>query len=434
MRRWNVKITLVVVIICLTIFQGCGWFSKSGKQPDEKSEQARKCYQQALDLAAQSMLEQAIAAYGCAIDSQPDYWEAFYGRGNALALDGQIEAALADFNQTITLEPDFAAAYSSRALALIEQNNWDAARADIDRALILDPDNPTYLQMLAALDRQVASSGNGAPEAPPADTDDLVADSLMRGQARMDKGQYEQAVAIFDQSLAQYPQAAELLVARGRAYFALGRFDRAKSDFLTAIQIDPRNRSAQQAAAESSEPSRSAADSAPDPTDVKAVMAGPAAAIDEAPAPAPITGVRFPFVVQVAAYRDAKIARSSALALLKTGRPAFTAGVRMDDNRIWHRVMVGAFESRAQANQALAALKQQFPQAWVVKTPVAVDITGGVENLSAALRKQGFLPYYAPVSGNEKRMLVGAFQTKDQARMLLGQLIDAGFSARIVMR
>gem|GEM_PF-6121949 len=435
MRRLNVQITLALVVICLTIFTGCSWFSKEAKPPDDTSEQARKCYQQALDLAARSMLEQAIAAYGCAIDKKPDYWEAFYGRGNALALDGRIEEALADFNQTIAMEPDFAAAYSSRALALIEQNNWEAARADIDRALILEPDNPTYLQMLAALDRQAAATGgNGVTNAPPADGDDLVVYALARGQARMDKGQYDQAVAIFDQALAQYPQAADLLVARGRAYFALGRFDRAKNDFLTAIQVDPRNQSALQAAAATPDSPRSPDDEALDTTDVKTVMTGPVIADEKAPAPTPTTDVLYPFVVQVAAYQDAKVARSSALSLLKTGQPAFTAGVRMDDNQIWYRVMVGAFQSRAQAKQTLAALKQQFPQAWVVKTPVAIAINGGADNLSAALRKQGFLPYHVPAGGDEKRLLLGAFQSRDQARMILGKLIDAGFSARIVAR
>ena len=59
-----------------------------------------------------------------------------------------------------------------------------------------------------------------------------------RGAAFMAKGEYDQAIACFDEALAIEPSFAEAYCNRGTAYYEKGQYDPAISDFSKAIEIN----------------------------------------------------------------------------------------------------------------------------------------------------------------------------------------------------
>jgi tetratricopeptide (TPR) repeat protein len=96
-------------------------------------------------LAAQKRTDEALAAYGRALEIEPRSAEVHYNRGNAYFEQGKLEPAVEAWSQAIEIEPRFARAYQNRAAAYRRLGQDALAQADIERA--------------AALGRQVEAEG-----------------------------------------------------------------------------------------------------------------------------------------------------------------------------------------------------------------------------------------------------------------------------------
>jgi len=70
-------------------------------------------------------------------------------------------------------------------------------------------------------------------------------DSLDQAQAAKDSGDYEEALALFREILADNPVATDALVGIGDVYLAEGLWDRAEPAFARAAKLEPRNFDAQ---------------------------------------------------------------------------------------------------------------------------------------------------------------------------------------------
>ena len=84
------------------------------------------------------MLEQmdlAIAAYSRAIEFNPEFADAYNGRGAAYGTKGEFDRATADWNKAIELNPKLAQAYSNRGIAHREKGEFDRALADCNKAI-----------------------------------------------------------------------------------------------------------------------------------------------------------------------------------------------------------------------------------------------------------------------------------------------------------
>jgi outer membrane protein OmpA-like peptidoglycan-associated protein/tetratricopeptide (TPR) repeat protein len=85
---------------------------------------------------------------------------------------------------------------------------------------------------IAACDRLIASGKL---------TDSQLASAYYnRGLARLDMGEYDRAIADFDQSTGLDPTTAWTFNNRGIAWYAKGNLDRAAADFDQAIRLDPK--------------------------------------------------------------------------------------------------------------------------------------------------------------------------------------------------
>ncbi|MEI2583560.1 tetratricopeptide repeat protein [Scytonema sp. PRP1] len=114
-------------------------FFNQGEQKSEKSysqqNQAKNFFNQGKKKSGNGQYLGAVKDYNQAIQIDPNYTDAYIGRGDAHYFLKDYEAAIEDYTQVIRLVPDLADAYMIRAIARCElrdkqgaiKDNWEAA-------------------------------------------------------------------------------------------------------------------------------------------------------------------------------------------------------------------------------------------------------------------------------------------------------------------
>lgn len=151
-----------------------------------------------------------------------------------------------------------------------------------------------------------------------------------------------------------------------------------------------------------------------------------------------------PFTVQISASRSQQRSYRVAVLLQKAGYPAFTGTVRLADTGVWHRIFVGAFETRKAAAEILKKLEdKQITDGLVRSMPYAVEVDGNgsmdPKKRIERLRQMQFLPYTTKVRDTRTgaaltRVLIGAFDKKEGGADLLARIQKQGLQARMVNR
>jgi tetratricopeptide (TPR) repeat protein len=122
--------------------------------------------------------DQAIAEYNMAIQHDPDYQEAFMGRGLAYAANGKYDQAIKSYNHAVELNALDAEIYYNRGLAYYNKGDASHAIADFGMALHLNPQ-------------------------------DAVA-CYNRGLVYLENGLYDNAIADYDRAIELDPQDADI--------------------------------------------------------------------------------------------------------------------------------------------------------------------------------------------------------------------------------
>jgi cell division protein FtsN len=158
----------------------------------------------------------------------------------------------------------------------------------------------------------------------------------------------------------------------------------------------------------------------------------PARAAAAAPAP---SADSLTWTVQLAAYAGLDKALALADHLAAGGTTPFVTPVALGGRRsstIWYRVFVGAYPTRDAALGGRAALWARGlaarGQGDVLRAPYSLALTGGPPADSLRARGIPAVPWDAGT------LLVGAFETPEQASLLEAQLKRAGISATLVTR
>jgi hypothetical protein len=138
--------------------------------------------------------------------------------------------------------------------------------------------------------------------------------------------------------------------------------------------------------------------------------------------------------VQLAAYGTLERALAHADGLVAEHVGAFVTPIALDAaGTVWYRVLVGAYATRDAAAAARAALWRRGlaprGEGDVLRAPYSFALDSAVD--VAALRGRG-VPAIRWSTGG--RVLVGAFETPEQAALAEAQLKRAGVHAPLITR
>jgi tetratricopeptide (TPR) repeat protein len=93
-----------------------------------------------ISIIFQQPVRQAISDFDRAIEINPEYANAFKGRGVAYGKLGNLRQAISDFDRAIEIDPDYAMAYYNRGVIYGWLGHHSQAISDFDRAIEIDPD------------------------------------------------------------------------------------------------------------------------------------------------------------------------------------------------------------------------------------------------------------------------------------------------------
>ena len=136
---------------------------------------------------------------------------AYTSRANAYTKLEDFKKALADYNAAIKADPEKAANYQGRGDFYFEREEYELAEKDYQKYISMEPSDPLGYMGI--------------------------------GRNYKQQGKYEEAIRWFDKALqlrgSDYSKGYSF---RGECYIALGRFDEAASDIVTALAIDSDNK------------------------------------------------------------------------------------------------------------------------------------------------------------------------------------------------
>ena len=145
----------------------------------------------------------------------------------------------------------------------------------------------------------------------------------------------------------------------------------------------------------------------------------------------------YPYSLYIGSFQTLKRANKAVSIYAKKGlRPAYKAKVFLSKG-MWYRVYMGYFESWEAADKF--RLENELKETTVKKTTYANLIgtyssTTTLKNKIRSLVKLGFFPYVITDHGGKYRLLVGAFNPEERARIQHDELKSKGISNKIVKR
>lgn len=172
-------------------------------------------------------------------------------RGNDAAGRGEYETARAAYAEALELTPPerHAAIVVGIASTYVQENDIERATAEIDKVLALEPDNPDALRMMIAI---LASTGRDDEAQEllarlPDESELDPATQVNLGIMRYNEGELDEAVALFEQVVADSPDFANAYYYAGLVYLNREQNDRALERLKQYVDKAPDGEHAQEA-------------------------------------------------------------------------------------------------------------------------------------------------------------------------------------------
>ena len=185
----------------------------------------------------------AIADYNEAIRLNPDYALAYNNRGNAKYGLGDKYGAIADYNEVIRLDPTNDAAYYNRGYAKNELGDKYGAINDYNEAIRINPTNDA-----AYYNRGNAKNELGDKQGAIDDYNEAIRLNLNNDQAYIDRGNVKDKLGDNYGAIADYNEAIRINPTNDTAYCGLGNVKSGLGDkqganayYTEAIRLNPNN-------------------------------------------------------------------------------------------------------------------------------------------------------------------------------------------------
>lgn len=181
------------------------WLTLAGQAVDIPLTTAKDFYRQGISLMRAGKYEDALPFFKRAADKQPDYPEAYCGRGRAYNALRLFAKASADFSKAIELKGDYAEAYAGRGGACMNLNPGATGKClpDLDQAVKLDPK--------------------------------FVEAYILRASFYNQKGDLQRTRADLDQAVKLQPRNADALFARANVLLRMGNKPAAINDLKRVV-------------------------------------------------------------------------------------------------------------------------------------------------------------------------------------------------------
>ena len=193
----------------------------------------------------------AIADFDKAIEIDPNYADGFNNRGFAWFQAAVDQNALADFNRTIELKPDFVNALNNRGMLYMKLKQFQAAADDFSEAIRLDEANIKHYQNRRAAYQQLGLAGQADADADRikwlvrlSQINTAVSQNPDRPDAYIERanhlaagGRHEIALTNFERAIDVAPERSTGWVSRAKYWLEQGDAQKAIEDATTAIEM-----------------------------------------------------------------------------------------------------------------------------------------------------------------------------------------------------
>lgn len=210
-------------------------------------------YNRSISLLAQGKLNKAASDVDHAISIDADQARYHVLKGEIYYRAASLSKAIASLTKAIALDFNDALAFRLRGTCLLNQGHNLKAIADFTRCLELDPRQPELFSL-----RGQAYLRNGQSDMANADFEmalthnpKLVKAFCGRSQVFVIRGEHEKALIWLTKAIHRFDDSrdlSQLLMARGKIFYQMGRFAPAISDFATVLDMQRVNDKAAAAA------------------------------------------------------------------------------------------------------------------------------------------------------------------------------------------
>ncbi len=187
-------------------------------------------------LLDQGRTTEASAAFGRALQLQPENEAALNNRGYLLLQEGKTDEAIRDFQSALRIRPDYATAYGNLGLALLRAGKPDEAMRALNEGLRYRPNFAEAHNTLGAILLQKRRADEAivhfkqALESNPefVDAHNNLSDTLIQ-QGRIDEaiGHYEKTIRDYPRFATAYNNLANTLLRKNRVEEAIGYYRKA---------------------------------------------------------------------------------------------------------------------------------------------------------------------------------------------------------------
>jgi tetratricopeptide (TPR) repeat protein len=214
----------------------CGWglllsFSVAFNLLTSFQLHAQTCCDLGTVLAQNGKVDEAIAQYRKALQTDPNCAQAFNNLGNALLQKGKMDEAIAQFHQALQIDPDSAVAQNNLGNALLQKGKVDEAIAQFHQALQIDFGFAVAQNNLGKALLRQGKMDEAIPHFAEAQYD--------LGDALLQQGNVDEAIQHLQQAVGIKPNYAVARYDLGNALLQEGRSEEAIENYRKTIQINP---------------------------------------------------------------------------------------------------------------------------------------------------------------------------------------------------
>lgn len=196
---------------------------------------SHRTFEQGLRHLKNRSYQAAIAEFNRAIQLDPNFKEAYSGRGFAQLQSGQLSQALESYHQILQIDPKSAIAYSGLALVRARLGDDRQAKLDTEKSASLlarQTARHLYHSELSLLELSVATTGQSSKA--------QVWALIEQGNRQIKDRNFQAALNTLNRAVELMPSGSERpYIDRGVAYFWMQNYRLAIADFSTAIRFNP---------------------------------------------------------------------------------------------------------------------------------------------------------------------------------------------------